>query len=45
MIWNSIMENLFFAFFTTIGQWFILSFVIVSMFALVIALYELTARQ
>lgn len=42
---NSTISNLFFAFWNGIGQWFILTLTIFSVFILAIGIYELTARQ
>jgi hypothetical protein len=44
-MFNSTILDLFFGFFSTVGEWFIFDLLLFSVFLIAIGLYELTQRR
>jgi hypothetical protein len=44
-MYNVILNSIFFGFFSTIGEWFLINFLLFSVFFLFVGTYELTIRQ
>lgn len=45
MSFNATLANMFFGFFTTIGDWFIFDLIFFAVLTIIIGLYELTMRR